>query len=470
MTTATAPARMTTSPRPSAARLAANADADASRRDTLESVFWLTGVGAVSLMLAAGAPISSLGDALTTIGRATGIVGATMMMVQLLVIARIPFVERRLGHDRAALLHGQLGRMGFLVIVAHVATLVLGYAARVHDGWWNQAWAFLTDYGTEMTLSVIGFWLLIAVVITSLAAMRARWRYESWHAVHLLTYVTVGLSIPHQFVSGTTFSGIAGAATDTFARWFWAGLWTLSVGGFLLFRIGRPLASFLRYGLRVERVDRNPDGTVSVWVRGRGLRRMKAKPGQFFEWRFLAPGMWGQAHPFSLSAAPTNEFLRITVKRVGDHTDDISSLRRGTRVAVEGPLGRFTTDLRRTPGVVLVGAGSGIAPIVSLLEGLDGSSPIVVMLRARTEAEIPHLDEIREFVRERGATLYLLTGRRGHGWLPEGLAARMTQMVPALAASDVYVCGPHEWAQGILAEARRCGVPDDRLHREEYVW
>lgn len=446
------------------------AETDSAWRDALETAFWLSGVGAISLMLASGAPITTVGDSLTSIGRATGIVAASMMMVQLLVIARIPMIERRLGHDRAALLHGRLGRIGFFMIAAHIITLVLGYGARTHTGWWDQAWIFLLHFSTQMTLSVIGFWLLIAVVATSLAAVRRKWKYENWHAVHLLTYVVIAFSIPHQFTSGTTFSGNAMSATDTFARWYWAILWTLSVGGFLLYRIIKPVWTLARHNLTVERVDRNPDGTISVWIVGRGLSRMKTKAGQFFLWRFLTPGMWLEAHPFSLSRSPRGNVLRITVKPVGDFTAAMADLLPGTKVMAEGPLGRFTSHHRRAHGTVLIGAGSGIAPMVSLLEDLDGSGPIVVMLRARTPEEIPHLDEVRALAADRGATLYLLTGRRSRGWLPHGMAARMTQLAPALIASDVYVCGPQVWANTILAEARACGAPEEHLHIEEFAW
>jgi predicted ferric reductase len=450
--------------------LVQRAETDSAWRDALKMAFWLSGVGAISLMLAAGAPITTVGDSLTTIGRATGIVAATMMMIQLLVIARIPLVERRLGHDRAALLHGRLGRIGFFMIGVHVITLILGYGARTHTGWWNQAWNFLLRFSTQMTLSVIGFWLLIAVVATSLAAVRRKWKYETWHKVHLLTYIVIAFSIPHQFTSGTTFSGIAMSATDTFARWYWAVLWTLSVGGFLLYRIIKPVWMLARHNLTVERVDRNPDGTISVWIVGRGLSRMKTKAGQFFLWRFLTPGMWLEAHPFSLSRSPRGNVLRITVKPVGDFTAAMADLVPGTKVMAEGPLGRFTTQHRRAHGTVLVGAGSGIAPMVSLLEDLDGSGPIVVMLRARTPEEVPHLDEVRALAAARGATLYLLTGRRARGWLPQGMAATMTQLAPALVASDVYVCGPRVWADTILAEARACGAPEEHLHIEEFAW
>lgn len=446
------------------------AETESAWKDTLESIFWLSGVGALSLMLATGAPIGSIGDALTTIGRATGIVAATMMMVQLLVIARVPVIEHRLGHDRAALLHGRLGRIGFIVVLVHVAALVLGYGARVNTGWWDQAWLFALHFGNEMTLAVIGFWLLIAIVVTSLAAVRAKWKYEKWHAVHMLTYVTIAVSIPHQFVNGTTFSGYAFSATDTFARWYWALLWTLSVGAFLAYRWLRPLRDLARYRITVARVDRNPDGTISVWMTGRALQRMHPRAGQFFMWRFLAQGMWTQAHPFSLSRSPRGDVLRITVKPVGDHTAAMADLLPGTKVMAEGPLGRFTSHHRRAHGTLLAGAGSGIAPIVAILEELDSSGPIVVFLRAREAAEIPHLEEVRELAHKRGATVYLLEGRRSRGWLPQGLSATMTQLAPAIAASDVYVCGPEAWAKSVLDEARACGAPEEHLHREEFAW
>ncbi len=443
---------------------------DSAWRDALETVFWLAGVGAVALMFAAGAPVSTLGDALTSIGRATGIVAATMMMIQLLVIARIPLVERRLGHDRAALLHGRLGRIGFFMIAVHIITLVLGYGARLHRGWWDQVWAFLLHYGTQMTLSVIGFWLLIAVAATSLAAVRRQWKYENWHAVHLLTYVVIAFSIPHQFTQGTTFSGNAMSATDTFARWYWASLWIVSVGGFVMYRLVKPLWTLARHNLTVERVDQNPDGTVSVWIVGRGLSRMKTQAGQFFLWRFLAQGMWLQAHPFSLSRSPRGNVLRITVKPVGDFTTAMAGLLPGTKVMAEGPLGRFTTHHRRAHGTVLIGAGSGIVPLVSLLGDLDGSGPTVVILRARTVEEIPHLEEMRELAAQHGATLYLLTGKRSEGWLPDGMEARMTQLAPSLKSADIYVCGPRPWMAAILAEARACGAREEHVHTEEFAW
>ena len=465
-----APARFGAASGFGTSRRAARNEVDAAKRDVLESVFWLLGVGAIALAFTANNSMASLADALSVLGRATGIVAATMMMVQLLIIARVPVIERRLGHDRAALIHGQLGRLGFVAMIVHVLTLVVGYAARMNDGWWNQAWAFVVDYGLEMTIAVISFWLLMAVVATSLAAVRASWKYESWHKVHLLTYLVIALSIPHQFVNGTTFSGAAGAATDTFARWYWAMLWTVSVGAIVVYRIVRPVVTYLKYRPFVARVDRGNDGTITIWVTGRGLSRLGAQAGQFFQWRFMAPGLWGQSHPYSLSAAPRGNLMRVTVKVVGDGTAALANLLPGTPVMLEGPLGRFTLEHKRSEAVVLAGSGSGIAPIIALLDDVEPSTPVMVLLRASDIEQIPHANEVWELSQRKNVSLHVLTGPRGPGWLPQGVVSPFDATAADLRKCDLYVCGPVAWAQSLIDDAVARGLASERVHRDEFVW
>ena len=110
--------------------------------------------------------------------------------------------------------------------------------------------------------------------------------------------------------------------------------------------------------------------------------------GQFFEWRFLTRGMWWQAHPFSLSARPKPPYLRLTVKDRGDFSAAVASLQPGTRVAIEGPYGVFTSHARRRRKAVLIAGGIGVTAIRALLEDLPNSTEPVVFLRASTEDDL----------------------------------------------------------------------------------
>jgi ferredoxin-NADP reductase len=217
-------------------------------------------------------------------------------------------------------------------------------------------------------------------------------------------------------------------------------------------------------GARVVEVAPEGPGTVSVLLEGRRLDRLPVSGGQFRQWRFLRRGLWWQAHPYSLSALPEGDRLRITVKDLGDHSRALARLRPGTRVAIEGPYGAFTHDApdRR---VLLVGAGVGSAPLLPLLADLpDGADP-VVLLRASTPQQLVLRDPIAAETRRRGGRLLEVTGPREHVRLDAGALRRA---VPDVADRDVYVCGPEAFTQTLARELRRAGVDRRHIHFESF--
>ena len=199
-------------------------------------------------------------------------------------------------------------------------------------------------------------------------------------------------------------------------------------------------------------------GTVSVLLRGRRLDRLPVAGGQFFQWRFLRRGMWWQAHPYSLSAAPRGDELRITVKDLGDHSGDLARLVPGTRVAIEGPYGTFTADAARHPRYLLIGAGVGTAPVLSLLQELPADADVVVLLRASTHDDLVHRGEVADAVRRRGGKLGELVGPRDRVRLD---SASLRRMVPDLRRRSVFICGPDALVRSLAADL-------DDVHYESF--
>ncbi|MDN4477217.1 ferric reductase-like transmembrane domain-containing protein [Demequina sp. SYSU T00039] len=435
-------------------------------KDSVEAALWLVGVGSLAFMLSSGTvDVTSLSGFLVTMGRITGIVASTMIMGQLILIARMPVVERVVGHDRAARLHGQLGRMGFLVMLAHIVTLVLGYALPTQTGIWDQTWQLIVAYGGPMFLAWAGFAVLTIVVVTSLALVRSRWRYENWHAVHIFSYIAVGLAIPHQFTDGETFMAM------DFAWWYWLTLWTVAVGGLIAYRVVRPLVRYFRHRISVAAIDTLADGSTVITLTGRDLLRMRPEAGQFFLFRFLQKDLWGEAHPYSLSRAPLDRWMRITVKPLGDHSARMNELKIGTTVMVEGPLGVFTEKTRTGDHLVLAGSGIGITPILAFLETADiDPGRCTVIARASSIEQAPHLDEVIAIAEQRGARVHVLTGPRGDGWSPAENPVRIAELVPDIADADVYACGPTAWVESLFADAEASGLSQKHLHAEEFSW
>ena len=324
--------------------------------------------------------LSAPGGLATAIGRITGLLAAYAMVIVVLLVARIPPLERAIGQDRLVAWHRRLGPWPLYLLVGHAVFITVGYARAAHDGVLHQLGQLLWTY-PGILAATAGFVLLIAAGVTSYRLARRRMAYETWWSVHLYTYLALFLSFSHQINTGASFVG------HPVARAWWTAIWVGTLATMVGARIGLPIWRSLYHRLRVVGVTPEGPDTVSVVMEGRHLDRLPVFGGQFFQWRFLLPGLWWQAHPYSLSALPSGNRLRITVKDLGDHSAALARLKQGTWVAVEGPYGAFTPDARRGDKLVLVGAGVGSAPILALLQDLPAHTDVVVLLRASTEAE-----------------------------------------------------------------------------------
>ncbi len=448
------------------------------RADLLTVLAWASVAGAVALWLADGGAtgFSTPAGSLTALGIVAGLSGMDLVVLMLLLAARLPFIDRTVGHDRALQYHRKLGKPALYLLLAHGVLLAVGYGMAEGLDPLSELVALWSGV-PDMWLAVVSIGLFIAVVVSSVVAVRRRFPYEFWYAVHLLTYAAVLTAIPHQFSVGGLF------AEGTWQRWYWLVLCIGTGAALLHYRVLEPIIATFRHQLRVRRVVPEAPGVVSIQMTGRHLNELAGSGGRFFIWRFLAPGQWWHPHPFSLSAEPVRfdaagaGMLRITVRNLGRGSARLVALRPGTRVAVEGPYGLFNTASRSRGKVVMIGAGIGITPLRALLEGTPFSpGHATVLLRGHSDSELYLGDEILDLCRRRGATLFHLTGDRaagGHSWMPESAVRAghsLTSYAPDIADSDVYICGPTAWAGNVIRAARSAGVRQDQLHYERFDW
>jgi predicted ferric reductase len=416
----------------------------------------------VSLALTAesAGSLSAPGGIATALGRLSGLLAAYAMVVVVLLVARVPPLERAVGQDRLVSWHRKLGPWPLYLLLAHAVLITVGYAQQAKDGILHQFGQLLWTY-PGILAATAGSILLFAAGISSYRLARRRMAYETWWSVHLYTYLALFLSFSHQVDTGASFVG------HPATRFWWTALWIGTLGVVVAARIGLPVWRSLRHQVRV--VDVRPDGpgVVSVLLRGRRLDRLPVAGGQFFQWRFLRRGVWWQAHPYSLSAAPSGDELRITVKDLGDHSDGLSRLERGTRVAIEGPYGTFTADTAERERLLLVGAGVGTAPVLALLQELPADADVTVLLRASTPTDLVLRAEVADEVRRRGGRLIERVGSRDRVRLD---AAALVEMVPDVSRREVYLCGPDALSQRLASELEHAGVPERHIHLESFTF
>jgi predicted ferric reductase len=402
------------------------------------------------------------GGLATAAGQLTALIGTYAILVQILFMSRIAWLERAVGLDHLAVWHRWLGFAAVSLITGHVVFTTLGYAQSARVSLWAQSRDFISNY-PDMLKAWAGFLLLLAVAVTSIRMARRKLKRETWYFIHLGAYLAIVLSFAHQLAAGTDLDG------DRAARVWWVGLYVVVAGAILWWRVLVPCVTNSRHRLRVHGVEREAPGVVSIYFSGRHLDALGAEPGQFFLWRFLTPGGWWKTHPFSLSAAPTKNSVRITVKDLGDGTNELQHVRRGTRAFVEGPYGAFTDARRTRRRVLLVAGGIGITPLRALLDAFDATVDVVLLYRVARPDDVVFVDELRRFSTAPNVTIHVIPGTAiGDDQTDILSVPALRRGVPDIATRECFVCGPPALIAAMHRRLRKLGVPRAHIHYERF--
>ena len=402
-----------------------------------------------------------LADFWAALTQVTGLLASGAGLVGLALVARPRTLERRYGLDRLFVWHRIIGETMAVLVGVHVFVGVVEWSATESV---LGSIRYLTGREPYMAGATVGAALIGLVTVTSLRSVRRRLAYETWYFVHLLAYAGFAVSFSHEIVVGSDL------ASDGLARSFWV-LAHVAVAVWLVCGRWGHLAGALTRPLRVAEVTALNDDTVEVRLVGPGLRLVEADAGQFMLLRPLAPRLWWQAHPFSISGAPDTHGLRFTVKRRGDASGALADLPKGTRVAVEGPYGACTPEVIGADKVLFVVGGVGVAPVRAMLQRLPATAQPVVLYRAHTTKDLVHLDDLRDLCGALGGVVHTLVGPTARLATRDPFSARVLRAaVPDVASRAVVLCGPERLLFAARAGLRAAGVPGDRIHYERVWW
>src|SRR4051794_34175038 len=235
-----------------------------ARQRTLQ---WLTGLMGAGLLVTfvlalAGESSGTLGapgGGATALGRLAGLLGTYLMLVVVVLVGRLPALDRALGHDRLVRWHRRVAPWPLFLIAAHGALIAVGYGQAAHSGPLHQLGLLLTTYPGVLAATA-GFGLLAMAGVTSYRIARAKMRHETWWAVHLYVYLGLALSFSHQLSTGAVF------LANPLARAWWIAIWLATAGVVLVYRIGLPAWRSLRHRPRVVEVRSEGPGVVSLVV------------------------------------------------------------------------------------------------------------------------------------------------------------------------------------------------------------
>lgn len=398
------------------------------------------------------------GARMQAIGRLFGLLAAHCVLLELLLMSRAPFVDRNFDLQDVIDLHRLLGYSLIFSITVHALAIVAGYAEPLAMGWWEQFidLIFNYDFLREAAIGTIIFFVATAV---SVYVVRSRMRYEVWYAIHLTLYIAIVLTFLHQIPAGNDFLDSAWFTT------YWYALFAAVSLAWLWYRLLRPVAVALWYNLRVFAVEQTAANTYSVFISGRQLERFNFEPGQYISWRILAPGLWTQAHPFSISSPLRNQLLRFTVKANGDYTAKLAQLKPGSLVLVDGPRGSFRADRAAgTRNVVMIAGGIGVAPFLPMANMfLTQGKRITLLYSVRTIGDVAFFHELKSLERL-GVTIGLYANDKGQTITKDALKLVVN------SDTTVYICGPDGMSRAFMKQLLEIGIEKERIITERFAF
>ncbi|MFZ0160265.1 MAG: ferredoxin reductase family protein [Kineosporiaceae bacterium] len=423
----------------------------------------------VPLAVASGAgeqrrPWSS-GGIVIELSMTTGLLGLSTLAATVVLPSRVRSLTEAFGIEQVLRSHRWLALIATSLVAVHVLLVVADRPASMA----------LLDPLTAPPRARAGLTALVALILLCYLSLRRRQlntRYEIWRWIHCMLAMA--------------------ALVGTFLHVFWLNhlmrnaaertvflVILVCVGAVMINRwIRRPLAS-LRNAYLVKEVRTETPSVSTVVLRPAGRRRrvLSYRPGQVAWLRLDSPFGPLQANPFTIASGIDHPGeLEFTIRNAGDFTASMGSVRPGRTVYVDGPYGSFNDDHIGAPCLLLIAAGVGITPMMSMLRShaarrdprrhclvIGARTPSELLFRTELERLGAVLDlDVVEVVSQPPRPWTGTTGRIDEELLGEVL----TEF--GLADPHVFICGPGPMMGDTKEALTRLGVPVQNQHTEQF--
>ncbi len=390
-------------------------------------------------------------------GKVIGLLAAVLLLYQLLLAARLKILDRIFSLPRLYRFHAVSAFIIAVLVLLHPACLLISedlYTLPLARRYWPE-W--------------VGAGLLVLILCQ---VVFAKWRrsfsipYHKWRNIHrIMGVIVIGAMAAHVLNVSKTFEekGIPRMALMV-ALGCWAVLWVFI-----------RLTSRRRMSFTVKRVIKAGKDAYAIHLRPAENLPFPYAPGQFCFLSVDAAGVSKEPHPFTVASTPTRpDALEIIVRCCGDWTDGISSLKKGNRVFIHGPFGRFTHVLEPPDReIIMIAGGIGITPMLSMLRHMrdqKDSRPVTLIWSNRSDDYLFYGAELEEMKKQltRFSWIPVFTRQKG----ASGFFGRLDQnalkdfLTESRRDAAVFVCGPPPMIRQIRLSLKRLGFRGSAVKTE----
>jgi predicted ferric reductase len=384
-------------------------------------------------------------------GEVIGSNNIILMACSLFLSTRPKWAEKYFGGlDKMYMTHRRTGTAAFLLIFVHVLTVPI-----TTTGW------KLGNY-----LAVIAFTGIVSIALITLAPRipflnrLTSGDYDDWKKLKRWIGIFFILAFIHALTIGNPLHALIAI---TWVQIFFV----IGTVSYLYTEIfGGIFKKFLPY--KVEAVKHPNNSSTEVTLRAKKEPVKKHRAGQFLFVRFPSEKDLNESHPFTISSAPAEDVLRLTIKASGNFTRELfARLKDGTEAIIEGAYGMFNYKTGG-PKQIWIAGGIGLTPFLSFVRDMDGNLQHKVDLyyTVRHPDEAIFVDELEAAAAKNPDLKVHIRYSAKEGSLT--IEDIVKNAGGNIRDYDVYLCGPWPMMQAFEKKFIDLGLPKNKIHYEEF--
>jgi CDP-4-dehydro-6-deoxyglucose reductase len=226
---------------------------------------------------------------------------------------------------------------------------------------------------------------------------------------------------------------------------------------------------------RIERKERLAPDVMAVFLRLPAVEELHYRAGQYLDVMLSE----GRRRSFSIASAPADgRLIELHVRRAsttGFTAQLFDSLRPGALLRIEGPLGQFWLRSESPRPVLMLGGGTGYAPLRAMLRQLVATGdrrPVTLYWGAREADGLYEHEWLSALQRERPGFRYVPVLSDSPALAPGGRVGPVHEAMladhPDLSGFDLYASGPPAMIEAIRAGSVAAGLPRGQLHFDSF--
>ncbi len=366
----------------------------------------------------------------------------TVFAFNFLMSTRAKWVERLFGGlDKMYVIHRRSGVIAVFLLLAH-------FIAVPRD---------LTAFTPGKPLGFYALVLiLIGVILSAAPVFKRKIPYHKWINIHKLMGAFYVMAVFHGLMVNSLIKELPITRIYVFGMSF-IGIvaWIYRAFLFNLFNKKLPYT--------IKEVRELGNG-ISEIIMSASEKSLSFKAGQFAFFNFPSISK-KENHPFTISSHPNSSEIRVTIKGLGDFTDDIANkLSAGDTAFVEGSYGHFHADYIQDKEQVWIAGGIGITPFLSLAKD-SGTNKISLFWCVNSEEEAVYKDELNKIGESNPNFRVTIWTSEDKGHLSIDKMG-----IDNYQNCGYLLCGPKPLKDAITSQLKKEGVSNKSIYEEEFAF